>query len=179
MEAAKEDAALAGKKRSIFRSPGTASSPDLATLVRLAKEARAKTGTTPKNTGSRAVSSHQQTPRDQPRSRAVSQTSADWDGVSSNGDRRSVMSGVSSGDRMTTISEASRNRPSDDGYKVSTGPEARGATDAVQSVRNKAKGMLGRMFGSSHRESVSLTFIAGLRDDSDPKGERTHPITIK
>lgn len=107
---------MSDKKRSIFRtrSPGTASSPDLATLVRLAKEARGN-NTSPK-TSHRAVPSQINT-----RSRAISQASvalSDWDGPA--GDSRSVTSGISSGDRMTTISEVSRpNKTPEDGFKVS------------------------------------------------------------
>jgi hypothetical protein len=101
-----------GQKRSIFRSPGTASSPDLATLVRLAKEAKGKS--TPPQTINK-----QSTRQALSRSRATSRASQpDWDGMS-NGDVRSVSSGFSGGNRMNTISENSRARQSEDGFKVS------------------------------------------------------------
>lgn len=117
-EAVHEDKVMSDKKRSIFksRSPGTASSPDLATLVRLAKEARGNNNNTSPRQSHRGVPSQINA-----RSRAVSQASvalSDWDGPA--GDSRSVTSGVSSGDRMTTISEVSRsNKTPEDGFKVS------------------------------------------------------------
>lgn len=50
----------------------------------------------------------------------ASATASEWDSHSNNGDRRSIFSGVSSGDRMTTISESSRTKSNDDGVKVGT-----------------------------------------------------------
>lgn len=103
-----------GQKRSIFRSPGTASSPDLATLVRLAKEAKGKNP-------SPQTASKQSTSQAESRSRAASRASQpDWEGAS-NGDVRSVSSGFSGSNRMATISERSRSKQGEDGFKVSRG----------------------------------------------------------
>lgn len=105
------DDANSSHKRSIFRSPGTASSPDLATLVRLAKEAKGKPAS-PKSANKPSTS------RTEARSRAASRASQpEWDAASHQGEVRSVSSGYS-GNRMTTISEASKAKPSDDGFKV-------------------------------------------------------------
>jgi hypothetical protein len=102
-----------GQKRSIFRSPGTASSPDLATLVRLAKEAQGVTA-------SPQTANKPSTSQAESRSRAASRaTQPDWEGMSTNGDVRSVSSGFSGGNKMATISErSSRSKAGEDGFKV-------------------------------------------------------------
>lgn len=106
------DDASSNQKRSIFRSPGTASSPDLATLVRLAKEAKGKSASPQSNTKPSTL-------KNEARSRAASRASQpDWEVASNHGDVRSVSSGYS-GNRMTTIIEANRPKQSDDGFKVS------------------------------------------------------------
>jgi hypothetical protein len=104
-EVAMEDAASA-KKRTIFRSPGTASSPDLATLMKRGKDAKGK--------GSPAKGMSTSASQASVRDRSVST-------VMSTDDSRSIASG--STERMTTISETStvRRQNSDDGFKV--GPD--------------------------------------------------------
>ncbi|ORY21480.1 hypothetical protein BCR39DRAFT_562651, partial [Naematelia encephala] len=129
------------KRRSIFRSPGTASSPDLATLVRRAKEAKgikpheeegnALNGhNTPVAGPSRSSTSHSvqtQASSRVSRERAVS----DWDTESS-----ADLKSLPSGDRVASMSEGRRSRQSS------------AETEGHKSVRSKAKGMLGRMFGT-------------------------------
>ena len=120
-----------GQKRSIFRSPGTASSPDLATLVRLAKEAKGIPAT-PQTAGNPLTNQAES------RSRAASRaTQPDWEGMSTNGDVRSVSSGFSGGNKMATISERSRSKQGEDGFKVSTHLE--GCADIrAYGIRQKA-----------------------------------------
>lgn len=105
-EIANEDATLT-KKRSIFRSPGTASSPDLATLVKKAKDK-----------GKMPASSSQASVRERSVSSAKPQDEV-----------RSIASG--STDRMGTISETSsrRRQNSDDGFKVGLGQSSRKPAD--------------------------------------------------
>jgi len=126
------------KRKSIFRSPGTASSPDLATLVRKAKEAKAANGDTvpptipaqakgpPRPTKgmvlSHSIQSHASSSSTKSRNRSTSQASrpqeVSWERFS-NGELRSMPTG----ERMATILEGSgrRSRQSsgEEGFKVS------------------------------------------------------------
>ena len=128
------------KRKSMFRSPGTASSPDLVTLVRKAKEAKeAKSANGPSvlakppsvpppvpangitqsySTLSHASSSSKGTHKDRVTSHSQVPPSEDsWDRFS-NGDMRSMPSG----EKMATIAEGSgrRSRQSsgEEGFKV-------------------------------------------------------------
>jgi len=77
------------KRRSIFRSPGTASSPDLATLVKKAKEARAN-GQVPSAAGQAAEAAlQQQTMRNRATSSGMPKGDEDWEKFSS-GDLKSI-----------------------------------------------------------------------------------------
>lgn len=114
-EVALEDAQL-NKKKSIFRSPGTASSPDLATLVKRAKEARGKNSPSKLvKSGSGMIPSPSSASISTfARDRSVSQ-------VTVPDETRSFASG--STERMATISETSsrRRQNSEEGFKVGTG----------------------------------------------------------
>lgn len=131
------------KRRSMFRGPGTASSPDLATLVRKAKEAKSNGTATSTETNQNTalanplpvsattaapastVTASSSTPirpgvgRDRSISQILSRDSSDsWDQFS-NGDLSSVTSG--SGEKMAMISEGRRSRQSSgetEGFKV-------------------------------------------------------------
>ena len=172
------------KRKSMFRSPGTASSPDLATLVRKAKEAKAQTqpsleqtsnGTVEPQPGVTTVSTRQAPPplphsqsvglgmfkngggttrtsmNKSPSSRNVSKvlgpsTSASEDGWDRFSDLKSLPS--DSPEKLASISEkrSSRSRESSQESKVRI--KWIKVQLIVQSLRNKAKGMFGRMFAT-------------------------------
>ena len=90
------------KKRSIFRSPGTASSPDLATLVRRAKEAKGKS----------------------PMSTSVSQASVRDRSVSTirpMDEVRSIASGSTERTAQASETSSRRRQNSEEGFKVGIG----------------------------------------------------------
>ncbi|WVR04320.1 hypothetical protein IAU60_001320 [Kwoniella sp. DSM 27419] len=128
------------KRRSIFRSPGTASSPDLVTLVRKAKEARAD---------SEDASTVNQTPATTSNNRAASSSRATPSPTPSSsyqiGRERSATNPRGEDDlsRMPSIAESS----------TTPGGRSRQHTeDGFKSMRNKAKGVFGKMFGSSRTD---------------------------
>ncbi|RXK42093.1 hypothetical protein M231_00450 [Tremella mesenterica] len=131
------------KKKSIFRSPGTASSPDLATLVRRAKEPKSNTDTSP---------SSQQTPPSNVKTGAgPSRPTGHVTELRSPGRERTVSHGEGlhgdHWDRGSNVDVRSMNS----GVSTITGRRSReGSTDdAFKSMRSKAKGVFGRMFGTT------------------------------
>ncbi|OCF37757.1 hypothetical protein I316_00884 [Kwoniella heveanensis BCC8398] len=126
--------AMPAKRRSIFRSPGTASSPDLATLVRKAKEAKAVSPSPAPNSAS------QQQRRDtnpRPSSSAHQHQSS-----SAMASRYGAMLG---GNQMASIAEGSGT--------VGSRQRTQTADEGFKSMRNKARGVFGKMFGSSRSDS--------------------------
>ncbi|WVQ97714.1 hypothetical protein IAU59_004828 [Kwoniella sp. CBS 9459] len=200
--------AMPAKRRSIFRSPGTASSPDLATLVRKAKEAKA-TSPTPsphppsssqqQNSTNQYQSSSAMASASSPLAARTSQRSTDHPlssngrrpsssraaaspllgGPSSNGSSGAGPSGSSSANANANARGTSRERSNTNtntqpktpeehwerygsmlgGNQMASIAEGSGtlgarqrtqtADEGFKSMRNKAKGVFGKMFGSS------------------------------
>nr|XP_018265878.1 uncharacterized protein I303_02254 [Kwoniella dejecticola CBS 10117]OBR88036.1 hypothetical protein I303_02254 [Kwoniella dejecticola CBS 10117] len=123
------------KRRSIFRSPGTASSPDLATLVRKAKEAKSTPHPPPTelSTPNHAESSTAASARNRERSTTNPRANDEhWE-------RYGNMLG---GNQMASIAEGS-------GTIGSGGRSRQNSEEGFKSMRNKARGVFGKMFGSS------------------------------
>nr|XP_019047599.1 hypothetical protein I302_04215 [Kwoniella bestiolae CBS 10118]OCF26529.1 hypothetical protein I302_04215 [Kwoniella bestiolae CBS 10118] len=151
------------KRRSIFRSPGTASSPDLATLVRKAKEAKStntnetsqppptSAGPTTTTTPIRSGSTNR---RPRPK-----EDNEHWQ-------RYGSMMG---GNQMAVIAEGSgtiggagrsRTQSSDEGFK---------------SMRNKARGVFGKMFGSSKDHHLPPTTPPSATSSRFPEDHSPRP----
>ncbi|WVF70182.1 hypothetical protein IAT40_004970 [Kwoniella sp. CBS 6097] len=189
---------MPAKRRSIFRSPGTASSPDLATLVRKAKEAKAVSLTptplsaTPRDTSRPSSSMYQQSPiaMSSVPSPLATRSSQRSTGQPSNGrpsSSRAAASpplggsssngGSSSGTGATTRNpsrERSNTNPKTPeehwerygtmlgGNQMASIAEGSGtvggrqrtqtADEGFKSMRNKARGVFGKMFGSSRSD---------------------------
>nr|XP_019008884.1 uncharacterized protein I206_06570 [Kwoniella pini CBS 10737]OCF47665.1 hypothetical protein I206_06570 [Kwoniella pini CBS 10737] len=128
------------KRRSIFRSPGTASSPDLATLVRKAKEAKSSPQPPMANTSRNDAAQKQY--QDPPASAGPSTTT-----IPINSGRPGTSGSIRygnmlGGNQMASIAEGS-------GTIGSSARSRQQSDEGFKSMRTKARGVFGKMFGSS------------------------------
>ncbi|KAK8846626.1 hypothetical protein IAR55_005713 [Kwoniella newhampshirensis] len=187
----------ASKRRSIFRSPGTASSPDLATLVRKAKEAKAthhgpppssnqspaqantvspsqpSTNTTTideyRSSSSQAGPSTRPAPSPAPSSNASPgrRTSRERSRTGPSQGLNEEYANMMGGNQMATIAEGSRptsrsrQHSSDEGFK---------------SMRNRAKGVFGKMFNSSTSNPTSTSSAADPSSSSTSARPPVPPV---
>ncbi|WVQ68851.1 uncharacterized protein L199_007060 [Kwoniella botswanensis] len=193
-----KQSSMAPKRRSIFRSPGTASSPDLATLVRKAKEAKSATTTTkideyitPSSAGptttttpvkkgstnrrpsvSNSIKGSNINPPTTPSQAESSTTSRNRESSEPNpkvdNEHWQRYGNMMGGNQMVVIAEGSgtiggvgrsRTQSSDEGFK---------------SMRSKARGVFGKMFGTSkdhHLPPITPPSATSSRfpDDNSPR----------
>ncbi|WRT65157.1 uncharacterized protein IL334_002100 [Kwoniella shivajii] len=195
---------VATKRRSIFRSPGTASSPDLATLVRKAKEAKSTQSEDPVNdpppsSGNPTTSSTATT------STAKTTTTPHRNGAASNrpgtsGSTRYAPSpspslGESSTATMRNRERSITNPKSDEQWErygnmlggnqmasIAEGSRTTGGRNRTQSsdegfksMRNKARGVFGKMFGSTKDYSLPSTTPPSATSSRFPEHSSPRP----
>ncbi|WWC87292.1 uncharacterized protein L201_002180 [Kwoniella dendrophila CBS 6074] len=201
--------AMPPKRRSIFRSPGTASSPDLATLVRKAKEA--KTTTRPDEHPSTSQQAQQQS--QPPASAGPTTTTTPIKKVNNSrpgtagSARQPTLSPAQSfaESSTTTLTSNSRNRERSTtnpkvhdeqwgrygsmlgGNQMASIAEGSGtisssgrsrtqsSDEGFKSIRNKAKGVFGKMFGSSKDHPLPSTTPPSATSSRFPETDSPRP----